>query len=123
MNHVLIVDDEADIRESLEAIFTEEDNTTTTACPAADALELLRDADYQAVLLDIWLPDGDGLDVLTAIRCDQSRNAAPRPGAPEVIMISGHGTIEAAVRATKLGAYDFLEKPLSMDRTLLTRRN
>jgi two-component system nitrogen regulation response regulator NtrX len=123
MNHVLIVDDEAHIRESLEAILSEEDYTITTAGTAAEALELLRDADYQAVLLDIWLPDGDGLDVLAAIRGNQSRNSAPRPGAPEVIMISGHGTIEAAVRATKLGAYDFLEKPLSMDRTLLVLRN
>ena len=132
MNHVLIVDDESDIRESLEAILSEEDYAITTAGTAAEALELLRDADYQAVLLDIWLPDGDGLDVLAAIRGDQSpggptrgdaRTSAPRPGAPEVIMISGHGTIEAAVRATKLGAYDFLEKPLSMDRTLLVLRN
>jgi two-component system nitrogen regulation response regulator NtrX len=124
MNHVLIVDDEADIRESLQAILSEEDYAITTAGTAAEALELLRDADYQAVLLDIWLPDGDGLDVLAAIRGDQSqeslRSAAPRP---EVIMISGHGTIEAAVRATKLGAYDFLEKPLSLDRTLLVLRN
>jgi two-component system nitrogen regulation response regulator NtrX len=127
LNHVLIVDDEADIRESLEAILSEEDYTITTAGTAAEALALLRDADYQAVLLDIWLPDGDGLDVLAAIRGDLARGdariSAPRPGAPEVIMISGHGTIEAAVRATKLGAYDFLEKPLSMDRTLLVLRN
>jgi two-component system, NtrC family, nitrogen regulation response regulator NtrX len=123
LNHVLIVDDEADIRESLEAILSEEDYAITTTGTAAEALELLRDADYQAVLLDIWLPDGDGLDVLAAIRGNQSRNSIPRAGAPEVIMISGHGTIEAAVRATKLGAYDFLEKPLSMDRTLLVLRN
>jgi two-component system, NtrC family, nitrogen regulation response regulator NtrX len=128
MNHVLIVDDEADIRESLEAILSEEDYVITTAGSAAEALELLRDADYQAVLLDIWLsnPGGasgepDGLDVLAAIRGDVSH--PPRPGSPEVIMISGHATIEAAVRATKLGAYDFLEKPLSMDRTLLVLRN
>jgi two-component system nitrogen regulation response regulator NtrX len=127
MTHVLIVDDEANIRESLEAILSEEDYAVTTAGSAAEALELLRDADYQAVLLDIWLsnPGGasgepDGLDVLASIRGD---HAHPRPGAPEVIMISGHATIEAAVRATKLGAYDFLEKPLSMDRTLLVLRN
>jgi two-component system nitrogen regulation response regulator NtrX len=125
MNHVLIVDDEADIRESLQAILSEEDYLITTAGTAAEALELLRDADYQAVLLDIWLPDGDGLDVLAQIRGhhDNASPKTPRPGAPEVIMISGHGTIEAAVRATKLGAYDFLEKPLSMDRTLLVLRN
>jgi two-component system nitrogen regulation response regulator NtrX len=128
MNHVLIVDDEADIRESLQAILSEEDYAITTAGTAKEALELLRDAVYQAVLLDIWLSDPgagphrepDGLDVLAQIRGDQS---SPRPGAPEVIMISGHGTIEAAVRATKLGAYDFLEKPLSIDRTLLALRN
>jgi two-component system nitrogen regulation response regulator NtrX len=125
MNHVLIVDDEAEIRSSLEAILSEEDYIVTSTGTAAEALELLRDADYQAVLLDIWLPDGDGLDVLRQIRGPQSGDGHidSRPGAPEVIMISGHGTIEAAVRATKLGAYDFLEKPLSLDRTLLVLRN
>jgi len=122
LNHVLIVDDEADIRDSLEAILREEDYVITTAGTAKEALELVRDADYQAVLLDIWLPDGDGLDVLAQIRGD-IQSASTRPRTPEVIMISGHGTIEAAVRATKLGAYDFLEKPLSLDRTLLVLRN
>jgi two-component system nitrogen regulation response regulator NtrX len=128
MNHILIVDDEADIRSSLEAILSEEDYVVTSTGTAAEALELLRDADYDAVLLDIWLPDGDGLDVLRQIRGDDSNapqhgDGALRPNPPEVIMISGHGTIEAAVRATKLGAYDFLEKPLSLDRTLLVLRN
>jgi len=69
------------------------------------------------LLLDIWLPDRDGLDTLTEIRQMESANV------PEVIIISGHGTIEAAVRATKLGAYDFLEKPLSLDRTLIVLKN
>jgi two-component system nitrogen regulation response regulator NtrX len=132
MNHILIVDDEADIRDSLEAILREEEYVVTTASSAAEALELLRDADYQAVLLDIWLPDGDGLDVLAQIRGEHSRvreddadadGLVPSASAPEVIMISGHGTIESAVRATKLGAYDFLEKPLSLERTLLVLRN
>ena len=124
MNHVLIVDDETSIRDALEAILREEDYATTSAGTAAEALELLRDADFQAVLLDIWLPDGDGLDVLAQIRGDGRTNESGlRANAPEVIMISGHGTIEAAVRATKLGAYDFLEKPLSIDRTLLVLRN
>ncbi len=118
MNHVLIVDDEQDIRDSLEAILREEDYAVTTAATAAEALKLLRDADFQAVLLDIWLPDGDGLDVLAQIHSEQTKARLP-----EIIMISGHGTIEAAVRATKLGAYDFLEKPLSLDRTLLVLRN
>jgi two-component system nitrogen regulation response regulator NtrX len=130
MNHVLIVDDEADIRTSLEAILREEDYLVTTAGTAAEALELLRDADYQAVLLDIWLSnpndnasarEPDGLDLLASIRGADPSD--PPANAPEVIMISGHGTIETAVRATKLGAYDFLEKPLSLERTLLVLRN
>ncbi len=117
MNHVLIVDDEADIRSSLASILAEEGYLTTTAADAAEALALVRDAVYDVVLLDIWLPDRDGLDLLADIR--QLDPAL----IPEVIMISGHGTIEAAVRATKLGAYDFLEKPLSLDRTLVVLRN
>ncbi|HTV08766.1 MAG TPA: sigma-54 dependent transcriptional regulator [Candidatus Aquilonibacter sp.] len=125
MNHILIVDDEPDIRESLEAILREEDYAITSAGTVAHARTLLRDADFDAVLLDIWLPDGDGLDLLREIReiHDTSSRDTQRPPAPEVIMISGHGTIESAVRATKLGAYDFLEKPLSLDRTLLVLRN
>jgi two-component system nitrogen regulation response regulator NtrX len=115
LNHVLIVDDEAEIRTSLESILSEEGYTVTTAATAGEALELIRDADYGVVLLDIWLPDRDGLETLGEIRRVD--------GAPEVVIISGHGTIEAAVRATKLGAYDFLEKPLSLDRTLIVLKN
>jgi len=117
MNHILIVDDEAEIRDSLESILREEDYLVTTAATAAEALELLRDAAYDVVLLDIWLPDRDGLDTLAEIR------TLDRANVPEVVIISGHGTIEAAVRATKLGAYDFLEKPLSLDRTLIVLKN
>lgn len=117
MNHVLIVDDEAEIRDSLESILTEEGYTVTTAATAGEALTLIADASYDVVLLDIWLPDRDGLDTLADIRQLDPANL------PEVVIISGHGTIEAAVRATKLGAYDFLEKPLSLDRTLLVLRN
>jgi len=117
MNHVLIVDDEAEIRDSLESILREENYLVTTAATATEALELLRDAAYDVVLLDICLPDRDGLDALIEIRQLEPSNV------PEVIIISGHGTIEAAVRATKLGAYDFLEKPLSLDRTLIVLKN
>ena len=117
MNHVLIVDDEAEIRESLEGILREEGYLVTTSATATEALELVRDAAYDVVLLDIWLPDRDGLETLGEIRAMDSANA------PEVVIISGHGTIEAAVRATKLGAYDFLEKPLSLDRTLIVLKN
>lgn len=117
MNHVLIVDDEGEIRESLEGILREEGYLVTTSATAVEALELVRDADYDVVLLDIWLPDRDGLETLGEIRRIENANI------PEVVIISGHGTIEAAVRATKLGAYDFLEKPLSLDRTLIVVKN
>ena len=117
MNHVLIVDDEGEIRESLEGILREEGYLVTTCATATEALELVRDADYDVVLLDIWLPDRDGLETLGEIRRMEDASI------PEVVIISGHGTIEAAVRATKLGAYDFLEKPLSLDRTLIVVNN
>jgi two-component system nitrogen regulation response regulator NtrX len=117
MNHVLIVDDEAEIRDSLEGILSEEGYVVTTAATAAEALTLIADAVYDVVLLDIWLPDRDGLETLAEIRQMESAHV------PEVVIISGHGTIEAAVRATKLGAYDFLEKPLSLDRTLIVLKN
>jgi len=117
LNHVLVVDDEAEIRSSLEEILAEEGYTVATAATAAEAKVLIEDAPYDVVLLDIWLPDRDGLDVLADIH---SLDAEKRP---EVVIISGHGTIEAAVKATKLGAYDFLEKPLSLDRTLIVIKN
>ena len=117
MNHLLIVDDEGEIRESLEEILREENYVVTSTATASEALELLRDAVYDVVLLDIWLPDRDGLDVLRDI------HALGLDSKPEVIIISGHATIETAVRATKLGAFDFLEKPLSMDRTLILVKN
>ena len=112
-----MVDDEAEIRSSLEEILAEEGYTVATAATAAEAKVLIEDAPYDVVLLDIWLPDRDGLDVLADIH---TLDAEKRP---EVVIISGHGTIEAAVKATKLGAYDFLEKPLSLDRTLIVIKN
>ncbi|HEY2860181.1 MAG TPA: sigma-54 dependent transcriptional regulator [Terracidiphilus sp.] len=117
MNHVLVVDDEANIRESLEEILREEGYGVATAATAAEARVLVEDAAYDVVLLDIWLPDRDGLDVLQEI------HQLPAETRPEVVIISGHGTIETAVKATKLGAYDFLEKPLSLDRTLIVLKN
>jgi two-component system, NtrC family, nitrogen regulation response regulator NtrX len=117
MNHILIVDDEAEIRESLGEILKEDGYAVTSTATASEALILLRDASYDVMLLDIWLPDRDGLDVLTEVR------SLAIESTPEVIIISGHGTIETAVRATKLGAFDFLEKPLSIDRTLILLKN
>jgi len=117
MNHILVVDDEAEIRNSLEEILREEGYGVATAATAAEALVLLQDAPYDVVLLDIWLPDRDGLDVLAEM------HQLAVEMRPEVVIISGHGTIETAVKATKLGAYDFLEKPLSLDRTLIVLKN
>ncbi|HYK35665.1 sigma-54 dependent transcriptional regulator [Alloacidobacterium sp.] len=117
MNHILVVDDEADIRKLLEEILREEDYAVASTGTASEALVLLRDASYDVMLLDIWLPDRDGLEVLSDVRSLETENK------PEVIIISGHGTIETAVRATKLGAFDFLEKPLSLERTLIVVKN
>jgi len=117
MNHILIVDDEAEIRASLEEILREEGYGVASTGNAVEAITLLQDASYDVVLLDIWLPDRDGLDVLNDV------HSLPVEARPEVVIISGHGTIETAVKATKLGAYDFLEKPLSLDRTLIVLKN
>jgi two-component system, NtrC family, nitrogen regulation response regulator NtrX len=115
MHSILIVDDEAGIRESLAGILAEEGYSTTSVESGETCFALLRKTAFDVVLLDIWLPGADGLDTLAKIR--ELENP------PEVIMISGHGTIETAVRATKLGAYDFLEKPLSIEKTLILIKN
>src|SRR5258707_9245483 len=116
MHKLLIVDDETGIRESLEGVFADEGYEATSVDSGEECLRLLRrDHSFEVVLLDVWLPGIDGLEPLQRIR--------ELDNPPEVIMISGHGTIETAVRATKLGAYDFLEKPLSIDKTLILVKN
>src|SRR5882757_1752351 len=116
MHKLLIVDDETGIRESLEGVLADESYETASVESGEECLKLLRrEHNFEVVLLDIWLPGIDGLETLEKIR--ETDNA------PEVIMISGHGTIETAVRATKLGAYDFLEKPLSIDKTLIVLKH
>jgi two-component system nitrogen regulation response regulator NtrX len=117
MPSILVVDDERDIRDSLRGVLEEEGYSVLLAESGEACLEQLRKRGCDVVLLDIWLPGIDGLDTLEKIRQTQA------DGAPEVVMISGHGTIETAVRATKLGAFDFLEKPLSIDRTLIVIKN
>jgi two-component system nitrogen regulation response regulator NtrX len=109
---VLIVDDEEGIRESLSSILADEGYRVDSAESGEAALEVLKKKVPEIILLDIWLPGMDGLQTLQKIQEMESP--------PLVIMISGHGTIESAVRATKLGAFDFIEKPLSIDKTLLT---
>src|ERR1700733_2110500 len=111
MPNILVVDDEAGIRQSLKGVLEDEGYKSAVAESAEACLDLLNKRAFDVVLLDVWLPGMDGLEALEKIR--ELENA------PEVIMISGHGTIETAVRATKLGAYDFLEKPLSLDKTLI----
>ncbi len=115
MPNVLIVDDESAIRKSLQGVLEDEGYKAAAAESGEACMELLRKRSFDIVLLDIWLPGMDGLDTLQRIR--------ELDNAPEVIIISGHGTIETAVRATKLGAFDFLEKPLSLDKTLILVRH
>ena len=115
MQTILIVDDESQIRSALEGVLADEGYKTLLAESGEECLEMLRHKSPDVVLLDIWLPGIDGLETLEKL--------VEREDHPEVIMISGHGNIETAVRATKLGAFDFLEKPLSIERTLIVLKN
>ena len=112
---VLVVDDEADIRETVDMILRYEKYSTLLARNGEEALRLLEDPGADVVLLDVKMPGMDGLEVLAEMK-------RRRPDL-DVIMISGHGTIHTAVEATKLGASDFIEKPLDRDRILLTVKN
>lgn len=115
MKTILIVDDEESIRESLDGILQDEGFRTVFACDGEEGLLAHREENPDLILLDIWMPGVDGLEVLRRIK-----EASPEQ---PVIMMSGHGTIETAVRATKLGAYDFIEKPLSLDKVLVAVQN
>ena len=115
MSNILIVDDESGIRSSLKGVLEDEGHHASLAASGEEGLALIAKNPFDVVLLDVWLPGIDGLETLEKIR------EVENP--PEVIMISGHGTIETAVRATKLGAYDFLEKPLSLEKTLILVKN
>ena len=114
---ILIVDDEPGIRQSLTGILNDEGFHTEAVASGEACLDLLARSVFEMVILDIWLPGIDGLETLQRIQ------NIPPADRPVVVVISGHGTIETAVRATKLGAYDFLEKPLSIDRVLLVARH
>ena len=112
---ILIVDDEKGIRTSLRGVLEDEGFEVDAVGSGERCLEVTRGSEYDLVLLDIWLPEMDGLAVLEHLKNE---------GYPaQVIMISGHGTIETAVRATRLGAWDFIEKPLSLEKTILLVRN
>jgi len=111
--HILVVDDEPDIRNLVQEILEDEDYAVTVAENGEAARHALRNRRPDLMLLDIWMPDMDGITLLKEWAEDDE---LPCP----VIMMSGHGTVETAVEATRLGAYDFLEKPLSMAKLLLT---
>ena len=108
---VMLIDDEEGIRESLSGIFEDEGYSVLTASSGEEALNILKEQNPDLILLDVWLPGIDGIQTLNEIK-------KLKPDLP-VIMISGHGNIELAVKATRNGAYDFLEKPLSLERVLL----
>ncbi len=112
---ILIVDDEPGVRAALTGILRDEGFEVASAGSGEDGLVALGEERFDAVLLDVWLPGKDGLETLVELR-ERRIDAV-------VVMISGHGTIETAVRATRLGAFDFIEKPLSLERTLLVLRN
>ena len=112
---ILIVDDERDIRSSLTGILEDEGYIVASVAGGREALESVRQDLPDLVLLDIWMPGMDGLEVLGALK-----SIFPQL---TIIMISGHGTIETAVKATRLGAYDFIEKPLSLDKVLISVAN
>ncbi|WP_298433165.1 sigma-54 dependent transcriptional regulator [Geobacter sp.] len=112
---ILVVDDEQDIRTALAGILEDEGYRTSFAKDGVEALEKARKERPELVLLDIWMPRLDGLEALQKLR-------ELHPSLT-VVMMSGHGTIETAVRSTKLGAFDFIEKPLSLEKVLVTVRN
>src|ERR1035437_9336526 len=112
---ILIIDDEASIRQSLSGALSDEGYQVMSAPNAAQGIEIIRKNHPDVVLMDIWMPDVDGLTALNEIK--QQGFETP------VIMMSGHGTIKTAVKATKLGAFDFVEKPVELDRILVLVRN
>ncbi len=115
-NTILIVDDEPGIRDTLRGVLEDEGFPVATAESGEMCLEMARIHHYGCILLDIWLGSGiDGLETLAKLK-EEGNDAA-------VVMISGHGNIETAVKSTKLGAFDFIEKPLSLERTLVTVKN
>jgi two-component system nitrogen regulation response regulator NtrX len=115
MPSILIVDDEPGVRTALGGVLRDEGYAVEAVESGEACLERLSSEAYDLVLLDIWLPGMDGLATLTRIR--------ERQFDAQVVIISGHGSVESAVRAIKMGAFDFVEKPLSLEKTVLVVRN
>jgi DNA-binding NtrC family response regulator len=116
IGNILVVDDEPDICSLIKDILDDEGFNVTIAENAEEAQSAIQASQPILVLLDIWMPDTDGITLL------KEWTSAEEFNTPVVIM-SGHGTVETAVEATRLGAYDFLEKPLSMAKLVLTVKN
>jgi two-component system nitrogen regulation response regulator NtrX len=112
---ILVIDDESGIRSSLKGIFEDEGYSVETTSSGETGLNKIKNESFGLVLLDIWLPEINGIEVLKEIK-NIDENI-------QVVMITGHGSVEAAVKSTKLGAYDFLEKPLSLEKVVLTAKN
>src|SRR6476659_4661339 len=112
---VLVVDDEAGVRSALSGVLRDEGYTVEAVDSGEACLDRAIRSSFDAIILDIWLPGLDGLATLEKLQ--ERRVDVP------VIMISGHGNIESAVRAIKMGAFDFVEKPLSLDKTVLVVGN
>ena len=112
---ILVVDDEASIRQSLSGLLSDEGFEILTASNGYEALKVIDAESPDLVLLDIWMPGMDGIETLKEIKKESPYI--------QVIIITGHGTIETAVQATKLGAFDFIEKPLSIDKVIVAINN
>lgn len=112
---ILIVDDERGIRDTLRGVMGDEGFVADAVASGEECLKAVERRAYGCILLDVWLPGIDGLETLKQLRAAGTDAA--------VVIISGHGNVETAVRATKLGAFDFIEKPLSIEKTVLTVRN
>ena len=115
MSHILVIDDEPGIRSVLKDVLEDEGYSVSLAEDGFKGLDILAATDIDLVLLDVWLPNLGGIDVLERIKAGQSD--------AEVIIISGHANISLAVQAVKMGAFDFLEKPLSLEKTITVTHN
>jgi two-component system, NtrC family, nitrogen regulation response regulator NtrX len=112
---ILIVDDEAGIRDSLSSVLKEDGYLVEAVASGEECLAFIQNKSVDLILLDVWLPGIDGMETLRRLRESEP--------SPMVVMISGHANIESAVRATKLGAFDFVEKPLSLEKIGLVIKN
>src|SRR5687767_10354629 len=115
MPSILVVDDEPGVRSSISGVLQDEGFDVDTASSGEECLEKANGAAFDVIVLDIWLPGLDGLTTLQRLRERQIDS--------QVVIISGHGNVESAVRAIKMGAFDFVEKPLSLEKTVLVVRN